>query len=348
MTITANAATHGLAAVAHPGSEVRRGPAVELALVTAGALVVAVTLPADVVVFGVLLVGVAHIVLELRYVVGRHPDVVGGTDAALLQAALVAVVLARLAAGAGVSRGIELAVWAGVLLWALARRFAGRPGPIAAGVTLVGCATALAANAGPAWFLILAHAHNFVPAVFLWQWAGRALDRPSRRRLRALVVGWAAVIPVLLLAGAADAVAGTGSPLVERLFGVDAATATVAPSGWVAGAAGHRLLVAFAFAQIVHYAVWIWYLPRHDPLTSAAFAGTRPGRALRGWRLPGVVAAGTLAVIALAAVDYRQGRALYSSLGAYHAYLEYPILVGLLIDSLTRRSPRAPRAVPAR
>jgi hypothetical protein len=312
-----------------------------LALVIVGALALAVVLPADVVVFGVLVVGVAHIVLELRYVIGRHPDVVEGTGVTLLQTALVAVLVARLATAPTFSRGVELTAWAGLLLLVVVRRFGRRRRLVAAGAGLVGGATALAVAAGAAWFLLLAHLHNLVPAVFLWQWSSRALDRRPRRLFRMLVVGWSAVVPVLLLAGAADAVAGSGSATTERLFGIDAATATVAPIGWVGGTAGQRLLVAFAFAQLVHYAVWIWFLPRHDPATTTAFSATPPGQALDGWRLPALVTAGTLAVLAVAAFDYRQGRTLYGSLGAYHAYLEYPVLLGLLIDSLARRRPHA-------
>jgi hypothetical protein len=323
----------------------RHRPAVELLAVTAAALVIALALPVDVVVFGVLVVGVAHVVLEVRYVVGRHPEVVQGTGVALLQAALLAVVGARLLSAPGFSRNVELAAWTGLLLLVLLRRFGRDRGDrraLAVGCALLGGATALAVGAGPIWFLLLAHLHNFVPAVFLWQWSGRALDRGSRRLFRLVVGGWSVVIPVLLLATpAAEAWAGQGSAFADRLFGADAATKTVAPGSWVGATSGERLLVAFAFAQLVHYAVWIWFLPRHDPATTAAFAGTRPGRALQGWRLPALVVLGTAAVVAVAAIDYRQGRTFYGSLGGYHAYLEYPILLGLLVDSITRRRTRA-------
>src|SRR6266540_6217024 len=100
MTVTASATTYGTPAVSHPHYR----PAAELALVAVAALAVAVAVPVDVVVFGVLVVGVAHVVLEMRYVVGRHPEVVQGTGVALLQAALLAVVGARLLAGPRVSR----------------------------------------------------------------------------------------------------------------------------------------------------------------------------------------------------------------------------------------------------
>jgi hypothetical protein len=41
-------------------------------------------------------------------------------------------------------------------------------------------------------------------------------------------------------------------------------------------------------------------------------------------------------VIGLALVEYRQGRTFYTALGAYHAYLEFPVLVALLAGARPR------------
>ena len=53
------------------------------------------------------------------------------------------------------------------------------------------------------------------------------------------------------------------------------------------------------------------------------------GRAGRGVWLVGLVAGGLLAVFFLS--DYLQGRALYGALATYHAYLEFPVLLALLM-----------------
>jgi hypothetical protein len=312
----------------------RLHPAAELAIgvLVAGALALAA--PLDVVVFGLLVVGLTHVLFELRYVIGRYPAVARGGTAIIVQATLGIVVACRLLASSPFSRTIEISTW-GALLGA-AVVFVARRSPrlVIAGLAVVAVATAIALAHPRDWLVVQAHLHNLVPVAFLWDWSARHLDRPSRIRLRAVTVGWAVVVPALFLSGALDPLLATGSGWAVRVFGLDSAFATVTPPAWREGIMPLRLLGAFAFAQVVHYVVWIWFLPRHAPETTAAFAATPPGRWLRGGRFFAVVIGLTAVVIAVAASDYGDGRTLYGAFGAYHAYLEYPVLVALAASAV--------------
>jgi len=108
-----------------------------------------------------------------------------------------------------------------------------------------------------------------------------------------------------------------------------AVVGTFTPAG--AGALAPRLLAVFAFLLLMHYAVWMWHFPKVGAAERASFESTAVGHALRGWRLVALGVAGSGVVAALAVWDYWQGRAVYASLAAYHAYLEYPVLLALLV-----------------
>ncbi len=92
---------------------------------------------------------------------------------------------------------------------------------------------------------------------------------------------------------------------------------------------GLRFLVVFAFMQTMHYVVWVAFLPRFAPEAVAAFDARVPW--LRGWRawFAGLAGGGLLALLFVS--DYFAGRALYAALATYHAYLEFPVLLALLL-----------------
>jgi len=92
----------------------------------------------------------------------------------------------------------------------------------------------------------------------------------------------------------------------------------------------------FAFLQSMHYFVWVWFLPRHAPEAARAFERRVPWlRGARAWAL-GAGLGGVLAV--LFAVDYASGRALYSAFASYHAYLEFPVVLAMLLGADAARS----------
>src|SRR5688572_13547787 len=160
---------------------IRRDPAAELLVGAALAAMLALWAPLPLAVLGLVLVGPAHTVLELRYVLGRFRSVLSGP---FLQVAvgIVTVVAAARLAGAP-ARRIEIVAAFALLAVAVVR---GRRGgafalPLAAAFVL--------AMRSPAWFaLVLLHLHNLVPAAFLWEWS-------ARRAVRAVTVLCLGVVP---------------------------------------------------------------------------------------------------------------------------------------------------------
>jgi hypothetical protein len=283
--------------------------------------------PLDVVVLGFLVLGLPHVVFEIRHVVGRYAPVLRGRFFVLLNVVLVAIVLERLVVPAGIGRPAELAS-ALVLLALGVTRVKGRRRRLVAGAA-VATVGIVAATFVDQWFLVVAHVHNVVPLVFLWEWTA-ARPEPFRRAVRSGSVVLFVVVPVALALGVADAWLGLGRGLPGGPGANAGVVGSVVPSGaselWTV-----RLLAAFAFAQLAHYAVWCWFLPRHAPAEArASSGGTSVGRTLSSRRLVLAAVTGSLLVTLVALVDYRQGRTLYTSLAAYHAYLELPLLVVLL------------------
>ncbi len=61
----------------------------------------------------------------------------------------------------------------------------------------------------------------------------------------------------------------------------------------------------------------------------------------RRWVVAGLVVLGTGLVVGLAWTDYARGRTFYGALGAYHAFLELPVLLALVLG-LQLAGPRPP------
>jgi hypothetical protein len=89
---------------------------------------------------------------------------------------------------------------------------------------------------------------------------------------------------------------------------------------------------------VLHYVTWCWHIPRTTPAATAVFETTPVGTHLRGWRFGVLVLALTALIITLALIDYVAGRNAYTSLASYHAYLEYPILLLLLLGGARHRA----------
>ena len=198
--------------------------------------------------------------------------------------------------------------------------------------SVLAVAAAAAVTMPAYYFVILTHLHNLVPLVFLWEWAEsavcatRALGLPSH--------------PGVVDRGASAADPGRSGRRVDRSrpgggrtlrgqrrSGDRGRCPTRGHGEW-----GLRFLVVFAFMQTMHYVVWVAFLPRFAPEAVAAFDTRVPWlRGRRAW-LFGLVAGALVA--ALFVSDYFQGRALYAALASYHAYLEFPVLLALLVAPL--------------
>jgi hypothetical protein len=194
--------------------------------------------------------------------------------------------------------------------------------------------------AGPAYhFVVLAHLHNVVPLVFLWEWARRLPTAAARAGFRIAQVGWVLVVPALILTGVADAWTGAVAPGVAAFAGEPdpgRVLAVSAPPSAVDSVMGVRFLVVFAFLQTMHYVVWVWFLPRYAPDATAAFERRVP--ALTGRRLWTIGLAGAAVLAVLFVLDYAGGRSVYAALATYHAYLEFPVLLALLLTPASRGS----------
>jgi hypothetical protein len=322
VSVSASASRYGIAE-----RRASVSPAGALGVIVLAALALALVAPLDVFVFGLLLIGVTHVVFELRYVIGRFPAITRGHVAIIVQVVLVAIALGRLAGSPVGARG-EILGW-GVLLVAAVLAFTrGAPGVRAGGLALVTAATATAYAWPDTWLVVQVHLHNLIPAAFVWDWANHSLTGRARTAVRAVTVGWVTVVPVALLTGVVVSVRD-GTTIAAHAVSQTSALNSVTPPAWRSGVLPDRLLAAFAFAQLVHYGVWCLFLPRYAPDVTRSFDATAPGRWLRGKRLALAALAGTALVAGFGAVDYSQGKTLYTAFGAYHAYLEFPVLAAM-------------------
>ncbi len=281
---------------------------------------------------GLIVFGVLHNVLEIRYVAGRFGSLLTGRFLALLLTLITGIVLCRAAAGLwpGPGRTAEVVlgfVILGVGCWIGLHRL--HHGWLVLAWALLALAGTAAVTMPGYYFVILTHLHNLVPLIFLWEWATRLPALGDRWVFRAVQVLWIVLLPLLILAGVFDAWI-SADPGVAALFVGDGSRivgATAPPDVWAQ--LGLRFLVMFAFMQTMHYVVWVAFLPRFAPDAIAAFDSRVPWlRGGRAWIL-GLAAGGLLAVIFF--TDYFQGRALYGALASYHAYLEFPVLLALLL-----------------
>ncbi|GAA2744008.1 hypothetical protein [Kitasatospora cinereorecta] len=302
------------------------------------ALVTALRAPAGLAVLGLATFGILHNVLELRYVSGRFERILTGRFLALLLLLISGIVLCRLLPPAPGPRAAEILLTYGVLATACLYSLRPRPLLLAAATTVLVGAASVSLEFPAYHFVVLTHLHNLVPLLFLWEWS-RGLPR-GRTVFLAVQCAWVLAIPALLLSGALDGWLAAGTATTDRL-----ATAYTPPA-WLHTSAGLRFVAVFAFLQTMHYVVWVWFLPRYAPDAAAAFDRRVPLlRGPRAWLLGCAVGA---ALAVLFATDYAQGKALYAAVASFHAYLEFPVLLVLVLGmapggSAVERTSRAAR-----
>jgi hypothetical protein len=319
-------------------------PSVWLAVATVGALALALRLPVATTVLGLVAFGVLHNVLELRYVTGRFDAILAGPFLWMLGALITGVVVCRLLPVSAATRGVEIGLSYVLLAVACVRALSRWWLALALAVLAGALLTSLTF---PAYhFVVLTHLHNVVPLFFLWEWS-RGMAAGPRRGFRAVNLGWVVGVPALILAGVFDpllrAVPATFGGLGGGLGGVAVfepvrLAASYAPPA-LAADMGLRFLAVFAFMQTMHYVVWVGLLPRYAPEAATRFDARVPLlRGGRAWLLGGGLA---LALGVVFALDYAQGRTLYAAGASYHAYLEFPVLLALILAFRPR--PTRPR-----
>ena len=303
-----------------------------------GALAIAVGAPIATAVIGLILFGILHNLLEIRYVVGRFSSVLGRPFLELIVALVTGIVVCRLLAGV-IGRPAQLAeVVLGYAILAAAARHGLDGRRRIAAWTVIGAAAALSLTFPTYHFVVLTHLHNVVPLFFLWEWSRRITSRRGRQAFRAVQLLWVVAIPAMILLGLLDGSLGADPGIVRSVVG-DGQTvlAASAPPSSAATVLGMRFLTVFAFMQTMHYVVWVALLPRVAPDASAAFESRVPwATAPRLWAV-GFIAAALFAV--LFGLDFAQGKALYAALASYHAYLELPVLLALLFGARSLSAP---------
>lgn len=330
-------------AAAGPGA----GAIAGFALLTVLTLAFALRLPAATAVVTLAALGILHNVLELRYLGGRFAGVLNGVFLRLLAVLITGIVVCRALPIAPATRVAEIVITYAVIAVACAYAYFTHPGPPSSGlpspgrrrpvaltVALLGVAAAAAVSLAfpDHHFVVLTHLHNVVPLVLVWEWS-RQLPRPSRTALRAVQIGWVLVVPALLMAGVFDGLMAPATAWAGEL------APAYTPPGWLQSGLELRFLTVFAFMATMHYLVWIWFMPRYAKVATEEFERRVP--AITGWRAWAIGLGGSAVIAVLFALDRADGAALYATVATYHAYLELPVLLVLLLGYAPRDGARS-------
>jgi hypothetical protein len=266
------------------------------------------TLPIWFLALGPIVWGVPHVVSDFRYLVARpgyhrRPWV-------------VLAMLGGIVAG-GFGLGVRGALGGAAVAILVARTTWTRR---AIGLAVIGALVGVCQWAGPFMAdLVFAHAHNAVGVGLWWAW---------RRRSGRL--HW---IPLVLFgAGCALILTGTMAPLAELTGGFVAPwtrlTAQSLSWGLSTGPFGPmtlRLLLLYAFAQTVHYVVWLRLVPEDDRPSPTPRSFLQSYRALRadlGSLMLWIAVLSALAFAVWAAFNVGQARNGYIRIAFFHGYLE--------------------------
>jgi hypothetical protein len=286
------------------------------------AAVLALLAPTFLLIVGPLLLGVPHLVSDLRQLVLKPtlPRLARG----LFLVGSAALLAARAANDSGVWRAsrLEPALASALLLGAIALASPGARASRAVVATLVALPLVGSALVWPRESqLLLGHAHNVV-ALLLWA----AL---YSRTARAARVATAVALAIVAL-GAIFML----SPLAwfgfqhgaQSCFGLHslAAADTLAP-GVTSTSLALGIVVSFAFLQSVHYAVWLHAIPQAATRGDASLTFRMSFRALRA----DLGSVGLTVCVGLALLVPCAGlvaplvtKSLYLSLASFHGYLE--------------------------
>lgn len=195
-------------------------------------------------------------------------------------------------------------------------------------LALIAAATAV----GDLSMLIFAHAHNFIAVILWWFW------RPRVRWIHA-------VVPALFALASLTIVFGWLQPAAAGLNFAPAGMSADYHLGWLAPGLSEpwalRFVILFAFAQAVHYGVWLRLIPEDDrpqPTPRTFRASFRALKAdMGGWLLLGAILA-TLVVAIWATIDLLEARATYLRLALFHGHLELAAAAFLFVEGWRRES----------
>jgi hypothetical protein len=317
-----------------------------LSVHAAAAFTLAVLIPALPLALAPILLGVPHLLSDVRHLVARRglPAWWVRTIAAFAAAMLTLRVLQEAHLWRASPLLLEHAVGGTWLVCAaLVGAALGRARHRTVPVLIVAVLIAGAALAAPRAFrLAFVHGHNLV-ALAIWVLLFR----------RTLSRAW----PVVVLAVVGAAVLASGillpvtihhgvlSVLRLHLFAAADWIAPGLPDRWALG-----LTTAFAFLQSVHYAIWLVAIPQDDARVGATATFRMTWRALvRDLGGRGLALGVAMAVVELVGgiLSLARTRVLFLSLASFHAWMELALLAFFVArDGLWAR-PGRPAAAPA-
>lgn len=280
------------------------------------ALLLACATPRLLLLFGPLLLGVPHLVADLRYLVVGHGLHRRPALVALALVPCVAALVAPTLAIAGMSVvGAAIATRGPALRRAAVALF---------GATLV----ALGLETGRVGAIVFAHLHNAI--AFGWLVFGFTRGSGSRRG-----AWW----PTCVAALAASALGLGALPLHALAFDArfgDAELLRASLSPTSSPELADRFVVLFAFGQAAHYGVWLRLVPEFARPRRAPRSFASSYLALRdelGRPLLLLATLGTLMVSAGALVDAPFARDAYLRFALFHGPLELAVAAVLAIES---------------
>lgn len=292
-------------------------------------LLLAASLPMWLLALGPFIWGVLHVLVDIRYLVIRE-----GLHRRWPMVATSAVGFL----GAGLGYGLSAVVPAAFVCVLLAVGSLARKGVALALVATLGWA---AFRYGYGADVVFAHAHNLVAVVFFLLWRRRG------SRLHLLPVGAFTLAAVMLVSGTFDSLLARPeafSPF-SNLF-VEELSATLAPG--LEGTTALRVVALYAFAQSVHYALWVRLIPDEARPSETPRSFRQSVRVLFAEVTP-ILGYGALLLFGVfwvfAAVDLALARTWYFRLSFFHGYLE---LIVLFVFFVEQRFPLAGGARPVR
>jgi len=265
------------------------------------ALAGATIAPAWVLALGPVVWGVPHVLADVRYLVvrpGLHR-----------RRAIAMTILLGLALSVAVGvRGAIAGAAAAVLL--------SRASPARKGGLLV-IAAALFAGActlGRTSDVLFSHLHNLVAVAFFCTWRSGSARR------------W--VLPVAAFVGGAALIVGGGLDDLALTthfgtFNLDLARESLTPG--LRSSLATRFVLLFAFAQSVHYGVWLGLVPAEARARTTPPSFRQAARAARAELGAGLVALGAAAALVFAGwafFDVARARDAYLVTASFHGWLE--------------------------
>ena len=286
------------------GSRSRSSPSVGVTAWLGACLVCVLVMPATVLLLGPLVFGAPHVMSELRVLAQRLP--VRRRSLMLVLAPLVVLIALRIAEQLGWDRPASSDVVLGCAALLVAATV--RPGDTRDRVARLLVVTGFSVFAlydTHVTTLLLAHLHNLIAVVFLIAWSR---SRSGVRAHSTLVAGVVAVVAVLLVAPT------PGSP---SAFVTDLRFA-LAPG--LSAELGHKLVLVYAFAQLLHYVIWLVWMPR----LPGAEMNDVGGRL--GWFAGALIGAALVLPMTAMLGDPVSFREQYLALSSFHGWLELAVL----------------------